>query len=129
LDPSSTNEQTPHRGVSIEDASAWVLRGGLVCCIVVMLVGIIFSFVHGHASLNRMQNDGFDYRPAVIWQGICQGHGKSIIEAGIYLLLLTPIMRVAVSFVLFAVEEHDWVYAFITLIVLMLTLAGLIWFG
>jgi uncharacterized membrane protein len=115
--------------VSINDASAWVLRGGLVLCLSVMLVGILFSFAHGTVSLQRMQNDPFEYRPAVIWQGILHGHGKSIIEAGIYLLLLTPIMRVAVSMVLFLVEDRDWIYTIITAAVLVLTLAGLLWFG
>ncbi len=115
--------------LAIEDASSWILRGGLVVSLTVMLVGILFSFVHGTVSVERMTSDPFDYHPAHIWQGICQGHGKSIIELGIYLLLLTPVMRVAVSAVLFAFEEHDWFYAAVTATVLILTLSGLLWFG
>ena len=34
--------------------------------------------------------------------------GKAIIEVGIYLLVLTPILRVAASMVLFLFEERDW---------------------
>ena len=123
------NSSGPHVPIPIEDASAWVLRVGLACSIVVMLTGLVFSFVHGTTSVQRMQSDRFDYHPNDIWQGIRGGHGKSIIEAGIYLLLSTPILRVAVSAILFAFEEHDWFYTAVTATVLVLVLAGLLWFG
>jgi uncharacterized membrane protein len=121
--------QTPHRGIAIEDASAWILRAGVISAVTVMTLGIAVSFLHGHASLERMSSDPFEYRPTRIWAGILKFQGKSIIEAGIYLLVLTPILRVAASFILFAVEEHDWLYSVITLTVLILTIAGLFWVG
>jgi uncharacterized membrane protein len=127
--PMDQNSSSPKLRLPIEDASSWILRCGLVVSLTVMLVGILFSFVHGTVSLKRMTTDPFDYHPSHIIEGIRQGHGKSIIEAGIYLLLLTPIMRVAVSVVLFAFEEHDWFYTAVTAAVLMLVLAGLLWFG
>jgi uncharacterized membrane protein len=121
---------TPRKSpIAIEDASAWVLRAGICLSALIMLTGIFFSFAHRTVSVQRMKSDSFDYRPAAIWQGIRQGSGKSIIEAGIYLLLFTPIMRVLASMVLFALGERDWVYALITLVVLLLTLAGLLWIG
>jgi uncharacterized membrane protein len=121
-------EPTEKNG-SISDVSAWVLRVGVVASVCVMLIGILFSFVHGHVSVARMESDGFDYRPAAMAQGILAGQGKSIIEAGIYILLLTPIMRVAASMLLFAFEERDWCYTVITFAVLVLVTAGLIWSG
>jgi uncharacterized membrane protein len=72
-----------------------------------------------------MQHDTFDYRPGQILDGVRHGSGKSIIEVGIYLLVLTPILRVVTSMILFAIER-DWLYAGVTLLVLMLTLAGLL---
>ncbi len=111
----------------IPDVSAWILRIGVVASVMVMLCGIGFSFVHGTVSVERMETDGFDYRPAAMVSGILAGRGKSIIELGIYLLLLTPILRIAASIVLFAVEERDWLYVVITSVVLGLTLAGLLW--
>jgi uncharacterized membrane protein len=127
--PKAPGIPAPHRGIAIEDVSSWILRGGVLTAISVMLLGIAVSFLHGHASLDRMSTDGFEYRPAVIWTGILDLRGKSIIEAGIYLLVLTPILRVAASFVLFATEDRDWLYALITLTVLILTIAGLLWVG
>ncbi|MGA3065479.1 MAG: DUF1634 domain-containing protein [Tepidisphaeraceae bacterium] len=120
---------SPHRGIAIEDASAWILRGGLVLSVAVMITGLAFSYVHGHTSVAHMQSERFEYRPNVIWDGIRHGRGKSIIEAGIYLLLSTPILRVAVSAALFAFEQRDWFYTMVTAIVLVLVLAGLLWVG
>jgi uncharacterized membrane protein len=120
---------TPAHHATISDVSAWVLRFGVVCSSLVMLTGIIVSFVHGTVSIERMTSDGFDYYPSVIWNLIRHGHGKGIIEAGIYLLVFTPIVRVAASTLLFAFQERDRLYTAITLIVLILTLTGLLWLG
>ena len=94
-----------------------------------MLLGIAITFAHGRISVERIKTDTFDYRPTDIWDGILRGEGKRIIEAGIYLLLFTPIMRVFMSFLVFAFHDRDRIYTLITLIVLLLTLAGLIWIG
>jgi len=123
------NPQSPSRQLSIEAASAWVLRIGVASAVTVMLIGIGFSFAHGRITVQRMQSDGFEYRLGKICQGIAAGSGKSIVEAGIYLLVLTPIMRVFTSMVLFAVVQRDWVYFLITFVVLLLTIAGLAWIG
>ena len=112
---------------AISTVSAWVLRGGIVCSVIVMLIGAAFTFAHGTISVERIKTDKFEYQPSVIWYGICHGHGNYIIEAGIYLLLFTPIMRVAASVIVFAIGERDGLYAIFTLVVLILTLAGLLW--
>lgn len=125
----ATSPTSSAHSASISNVSAWVLRSGVICSALVMLIGIIFTFAHGTISVHRMKSDGFEFRPDVIWNGIRHGRGKYIIEAGIYLLLFTPIMRVAASCILFAFYEHDRLYAAITLVVLMLTLAGLLWIG
>ena len=116
----------PHSS-AISNVSAYVLRAGVIISSLVMFLGLCVSFLHGTVSIQRMTTDGFDYRPANIITGILHFRGKDIIEAGIYLLLFTPIMRVAASCVLFAFQEKDWLYAVITLVVLILTLAGLLW--
>jgi uncharacterized membrane protein len=120
---------TPPDHLTISNVSAWVLRIGVISASLVMLIGVMFTFAHGTESVQRMKTDGFDYRPNVIVSGILHRQGKRIIEAGIYLLLLTPVMRVAASCLLFATKERDRMYTLITLIVLALTLTGLIWSG
>jgi uncharacterized membrane protein len=121
------NSIGPAKHETISDVSAWVLRIGVVLSSLVMLIGITLTISRGHISLQRIKSDPFEYRPSIIWQGILHGQGKPIIEAGIYLLLFTPIMRVFASFLLFTFQERDRLYCMITLVVLLLTLAGLIW--
>jgi uncharacterized membrane protein len=123
----SSGERSNHAVIS--DVSAWVLRIGVVAASAVMLIGITVTFAHGTESVARIKQDKFDYAPGIIWDGILHGRGKAIIEAGIYLLLFTPIMRVAASSVLFAFHDRDAMYTVFTLIVLILTLAGLLWLG
>jgi uncharacterized membrane protein len=110
----------------IQDVSAWVLRIGVILSVTVMLIGIVVSFIHGPLTVSEMQNYRFDYHPLHIWHGIRAGRGRHIIEAGVYLLVLTPVVRVAMSVVLFAAAERDWLYTAITLAVLILTLTGLL---
>ncbi len=128
MDAPTPTKTNAHSDI-ISDVSAWVLRAGVVSSSLVMLTGILFSFVHGTVSIVRIKTDGCDYRPDIIWNGILHGQGKRIIEAGIYLLLFTPIMRVFASCILFAFQERDRLYTVITLVVLILTLAGLLWIG
>jgi uncharacterized membrane protein len=128
-DSTPSDPASPPAGSSINVASAWVLRAGVIISALVMLAGILVSFVHGTVSLNRVQHARFNYDPRAIFSGIAAGRGQSIIEAGIYLLVLTPVMRVFTSMVLFAFVEKDRMYALITLVVLMLTLTGLLWLG
>jgi len=123
---SETSARRPEKGLTIQDISAWVLRIGVVVSVTVMLVGIAFSFVHGTTPVSRMQSATFDYRPRAILKGVLAGSGKAIIEVGIYLLVLTPIMRVFMSALMFAFHEKDWLYAAITFLVLVLTVAGLV---
>lgn len=123
-----SGHQTPPND-AVSEFSAWVLRIGVIASVLVMLLGIAVTFIHGRISVHRIENDPFDYSPIIIWHGILRVEGKRIIEAGIYLLLFTPIMRVFVSFLLFAFHEKDRLYALITAIVLLLTLAGLLWIG
>lgn len=52
-----------------------------------------------------------------IWQGLWRGQPEAIIMAGIVILLLTPVVRVAISVLAFALER-DWRYVIITLLVL-----------
>ena len=113
----------------VADASAWILRGGVILSTAIMLIGLCVAAARGTDSIARMQSDGFDYHLGPLLHGIATGRSKSIIEAGIYLLVLTPVMRVASSMVIFAFIERDRLYAVITAIVLVLTLAGLLWLG
>ncbi|AJH13857.1 MULTISPECIES: DUF1634 domain-containing protein [Myroides] len=52
-----------------------------------------------------------------ILSGVAQVDGESIIFLGILLLFLTPVLRIFLSLLSFFLEK-DWLYVFITLIVI-----------
>ncbi len=118
-----------HAGVKgdfiIQDAAGWVLRVGVALSIAVMILGLIISFIHTPPSVKEMRHAAFNTNPVLLYQGVIHGSGRSIIDLGLLLLVLTPISRVAVSMVLFAAVEHDWFYTWVTLAVLLLTLISL----
>jgi uncharacterized membrane protein len=112
-------------GLEIQDACAWILRVGVVASVVVMLAGLALSFGRHPVSVDQMQHATFDGSGRHLWQGLRELRGQAVIELGIYLLVLTPIVRVFMSVVLFAIE-HDRLYAIVTFVVLVMTLAGLL---
>jgi uncharacterized membrane protein len=116
---------TKNNRVSIQDVSAWILRAGVILSVTVMTAGMAISALHNRVNVERIQHSTFDYQPDVIWKGLLEGRGKAVIELGIYILIFTPIFRVFASMLLFIIEERDWLYSLITLVVLVLTLAGL----
>ena len=118
-------ELARHR-IAIQDASAWILRAGVILSVLVMLAGMGLTFAHRPVSVEDMQRSAFDGRLSTLWRGLAEGRGQAVIEVGIYLLVLTPIMRVAASMILFLVEDHDHLYTLVTFLVLALTLAGLL---
>jgi uncharacterized membrane protein len=129
IDPIPSGNQ-PHAPVKdefvIQDAAAWVLRVGVILSVGVMILGLTLSFIHSPPSIKEMQHAVFTTNPILMYKGVVAGSGKSIMDLGLLLLVLTPITRVAVSVVLFAVVDHDWFYAWVTFAVLLLTLISLI---
>lgn len=125
-DRASRRAPTPPRGGAVEIASAWVLRTGVLASVLVMLVGLVMAFRTGLPPVEQMTSVPFESSLAAIREGIRRGEGVSVCEAGIYLLVLTPIVRVATSTLVFLFHEKDWLYTVVTLVVLAITLAGLV---
>jgi uncharacterized membrane protein len=110
--------------IAIQDAASWILRVGVITSILIMTLGLLISFFHGHLTLFRIENRKFNENPHLLFKQIWRGEGFAVIELGILFLIFTPILRVAASVVLFALEEHDWMYTVITFVVLVLTLTA-----
>ena len=91
-----------------------------------MLLGLALSFAQSFPTVAEMESRRFSGDLGQVLRGALAGEGLSLIELGILLLVLTPILRVASSMVIFAVEERDWFYALVTFLVLALTLTSLL---
>jgi len=100
----------------------WVLRlGVIVSMTVVIFGGVIYLYRHGSEIPNHAkflpQPDFVQLNGLV--QGIIDLHGRSIIAAGIILLIATPILRIIFSTISFVIEK-DRLYVFISLLVLVI---------
>jgi len=87
---------------------------------IVFLGGIIYLYRHGHAAADHRAFKGipvFLRSESGIVDGILNLRGQAIIQAGIILLIATPIVRVIFSAIGFVLEK-DYLYIGITLLVL-----------
>jgi uncharacterized membrane protein len=103
----------------------WVLRAGVfVSMLVVFIGGVIYLYRHGQTIANYHEFKGipdFVHSASGIINGIVHLRGRAIIQAGIILLIATPIVRVVFSAIGFIIEK-DHLYTGITFIVLLIIL-------
>lgn len=95
---------------------AYVLRGGVLLSAGVIVLGVLLYATGGGAG------GAIGSRPTpstfgAVLAGVARGDGRAVIELGLLILLATPVLRVAVSTVTFALER-DWRYVAITAAVL-----------
>jgi len=117
-----------------EDRAIEVFIGKLLraCVIVTSLVVITGAAIYLPGSLaTEVSYAKFHGEPAMfrsvagILRDAATGDGHAIVEAGLLLLVLTPILRVAFSVFAFA-HEKDYLYVGLTLIVLGLLVFSLV---
>ena len=99
----------------------WVLRlGVLIAMLVVFIGGVVYLYRHGNEVADYRLFKGipvFLQSTGGILNGIVTGRGRAIIQAGIILLIATPVLRVVFSAIGFWLEK-DWLYIGITVLVL-----------
>lgn len=115
------------------------LRWGVsIACLVAFIGGVLFLICHGGEAFDLAQYQDFSYTntQAVDYTkltdyttlgGILIGftHFTAVgwIQTGVLVLILTPIMRVALSLIDF-LKERDWLYAIITAVVLAVIISN-----
>lgn len=102
-----------------------LLRWGvLISAAVVAAGGCVYLARHAHepADYRIFRGEPSEFRtiPGVI-QSVLNGRGRGLIQLGLLLLIATPIVRVFLSIVGFAIER-DRLYVVFTVIVLMVLL-------
>ena len=106
----------------------WILRVGVAVSVVLVFIGgVFFVYRHGNSIPDYKKFKGvpdFIHSFGGILNGVITFKGQAIIQLGIILLIATPVMRVAFSAVGFLLEK-DYLYTFITLIVLLIILASM----
>ncbi|MEO6148702.1 MAG: DUF1634 domain-containing protein [Mucilaginibacter sp.] len=97
-----------------------ILRTGVFASVGIALAGgIIYLWRHGNEVVNYEVFKGAQgyQAPGYVFHNIVTIHGRAIIQAGILLLIATPVIRVIFSAVNFILEK-DYLYTGITLLVL-----------
>ncbi len=92
-----------------------ILRIGVVTSAIVILIGMGLYFMSG----SGYPAGEFPRRFSAIAAGLSQGKSYSVIMLGVFLLILTPVLRVVVSIYAFY-KEKDTLYVVITTIVLVI---------
>lgn len=107
----------------------WVLRIGVILSIcIVFFGGIFYLYRHGQSIANYHIFKGipdFVRTGSGILNGIFTLRGQAIIQAGIVLLIATPVIRVVFSAIGFILEK-DYLYTCITLLVLLIIFASML---
>ncbi len=111
----------------VELLISWILRGGVIVSMGTVLTGLALMFAHhpdylrSAADLKRLTAPGaaLPHSATEVVHGVAAGRGEAIVALGLVLLIATPILRVAISLVGFAVER-DRLYAAISAAVLVL---------
>lgn len=102
-----------------------LLRGGVVASMATIVLGVAISFLHhpqyltSAADLQRLTAPGaaFPHTLADVARGVLAGQGQAVVTLGLILLIATPILRVAVSLIAFALQR-DHAYTLICAVVL-----------
>ena len=102
-----------------------VLRTGVIVSAAVIVVGIIMLVFHGLAGLTGGIATAMNFPPTfgAVLSGVAKLDPVSVITLGLLLMIITPVTRVAVSIIAFAMER-DWRYVAITTVVLIVLLVS-----
>ncbi len=121
-----------------ENLISLVLRIGVLSSVLCVLAGTVISFVHhpeylsSPIALHHLTESGAAFPRTLrdVFLGVRDMRGQAIVVVGLLLLILTPVMRVAVSIFLFH-HQRDRIFTLITTIVLCLLLASFVlgWFS
>ncbi len=105
----------------------WILLIGVVVSAAVILIGLVLLAFHP-ADFSARGLSSFPQTLGEVWSGLLTLQPQAVIILGLLLLIATPVLRVAVSVVAFALER-DRRYVVITLIVLAILLFSIFFVG
>lgn len=120
------------RFVAIELLLGKVLRIGVLAAAAIIVTGVVLFLLRERHDVTYDQALGKHQTiqalsPRVLWEGLRDGSARSVIFVGVLVLILTPIMRVAMTIWLFF-RQRDWIFvasAAFVLIILLLGIAGI----
>lgn len=126
--------EVARRDHAMEVTLARLLTVMMIIAAAVMVVGVVLLLTRPaplapmseFTTFTNTPREGADLRSmAGIWAGVSRGQALAIMQAGLVLLIATPVLRVAATAAIFA-RQRDWLYVAITLVVLIALGVGLV---
>lgn len=115
----------------VEKTIGRILLAGAIAALTLIVAGTVTSFVHhpdyatSPSALPRLTSPAGNTMQTILQveAGILNFRGRAVVMAGLLLLILMPVVRVAVTIVVF-IHQRDWTYAALTAIVLALLIVS-----
>src|SRR5215469_3260613 len=123
----SERQRTPKAVATTYTVIGWVLQGGVLLSAAIIVIGVFLEALRPDKfAPQKLQlfPQTFDQ----VWAGLLVLRPQAVIALGLFMLIATPVIRVAVSVIAFAVE-HNWRFVVITLIVLLILLFSIFYVG
>lgn len=133
-DPAGNPIEEPALIHKVELALSYILRGGVLISITLVLIGTFLTFSHHPelakkalptATIPQTVAPSFPHTIPEMIGSVGQMRGQGFIVLGLLVLLLTPVVRVAASIVAFGIQR-DWVFVCITTVVLAILILSFI---
>jgi uncharacterized membrane protein len=102
----------------------WILRLSIGLAVFSILVGLTLFLARGAVYFPRTPSGRIDQILVYIWQESRMGRPSAFMDAGMLVILFTPLARLA-SGVIANIRTKDWLYIGIGLVVSGLVLIGL----
>ena len=126
---SIADEDADERVRRVELIISSLLRAGVLGSLALVVLGTVLTLAHhleyfaSPADLSRLVQPGaaFPHSTRDVFEGVRLLSGQAIVTAGLLLLIVTPVMRVAVSIFAF-IYQGDRTFTLITALVLLLLL-------
>lgn len=111
----------PFTDVDLNRSVGNLLRLGVILSVVTSLVGFVKLFTEGFVMPRKYRllemGDSSEKVWGSFWNSLCKGEGMAIIQLGILLLILTPLVRIIFALIGY-LKEKDYTYVIISFIVL-----------
>ncbi len=98
------------------------LRAGVVVSGTVIFIGLLIFLLSGNSGYPESV---YPSKPSEIIRGLLELKSYAVIMTGIMILIATPVFRVGVSIIVFAVEK-DYLYVKITTVVFLILIVSMV---
>ncbi|KRO18868.1 DUF1634 domain-containing protein [Lacticaseibacillus saniviri] len=105
----------------IEEIIGKLLRIGVIISAAVIIIGLLLLLITGNSGY---PSGAHPTRPGAIMAGVVALKPAAVMMLGLFLLILTPVLRVVVSIYAF-IKESDWLYTIITTVVLVILIGAM----